>query len=83
MAQSLVDGRNDLGARIVRSSESLRPASSSKVLTRSDTDRAALIGRRYFREDGVWLAELLMEIESDPDDITRLMLIETLKAILS
>jgi hypothetical protein len=35
------------------------------VLTRSDTDRAALIGRLYQREDAAWLAELLVDMEED------------------
>jgi hypothetical protein len=42
------------------------------VLTRSDADRAALIGRLHLRKDATWLAELLIDIESDPDDITRM-----------
>ncbi|MDP9330002.1 MAG: hypothetical protein M3P11_05090 [Actinomycetota bacterium] len=42
------------------------------VLTRSDVDRAALIGRLHQRVDARWLAEVLMELESDPDDITRM-----------
>jgi hypothetical protein len=39
------------------------------VLTRPDADRAALIGRLHLREDAAWLAEVLVEIEADPDDI--------------
>jgi hypothetical protein len=53
------------------------------VLPRSDGDRAALIGRLHQREDAGWLAELLMDIESDPDDLTRLNLIEALRAVLN
>jgi hypothetical protein len=32
-------------------------------------------GESQLRDDAAWLAELLTEIESDPDDITRLRLI--------
>jgi hypothetical protein len=32
------------------------------------------------REDATWLAEVLIEIETDPDDITRLRLIDGLLA---
>jgi hypothetical protein len=32
--------------------------------------------------DAAWLAELLTEIESDPDDITRLRLIHALREVL-
>jgi hypothetical protein len=52
------------------------------VLTRSEPDRAELIGQLNQREDAGWLAELLMDIESDPDDITRLELIRSLRAVV-
>ncbi len=52
------------------------------VLTRSDAYRAALIGRLHLREDAAWLAELLMDIESDPDDIARLQMIGALRAVI-
>jgi hypothetical protein len=47
------------------------------VITRSEDDRAALIGRLSQRQDALWLAELLIEMETDPYDITRLRLIDT------
>ena len=52
------------------------------VLTRSEADRAALIGRLSQRADAVWLADLLIEIECDPDDITRLQFVEALRKTL-
>ena len=52
------------------------------MLTRSEEDRAALIGRLSQRDDTTWLAELLLEIETDPDDITRLRLIDGLDEAL-
>ena len=52
------------------------------LLTRPGADRAALIGRLNQRADGQWLAEVLMDVESDPDDIVRLRLIEALQAVL-
>ena len=52
------------------------------VLTRPEADRATLIARLHQRADGEWLAELLMDIESDPDDSVRLRLIDALKAVL-
>ena len=39
------------------------------------------IGRLYARADARWLAELLTDIESDPDDITRLQIIEALRTL--
>ena len=46
-----------------------RRSSCSKQLyavTRREVDRAALIGRLAQRDDATWLAELLIEIETDP-----------------
>jgi hypothetical protein len=51
------------------------------VLTRPDRDRAALIGRLHVREDGTWLAELLIDLETD--DVARLNLIAALRASLT
>jgi hypothetical protein len=48
------------------------------ALTRSDEDRAELIARLHLRADGEWLAELLMDIESDSDGVVRLSLIGAL-----
>jgi hypothetical protein len=52
------------------------------VLTRSDSDRAALIGRLSRRDDMVWLADLLIEVESDPDGITRMEIADALRRTL-
>lgn len=35
------------------------------AITRSDSDRAVLIGRLFARADGEWLAELLMDLEGN------------------
>jgi hypothetical protein len=47
------------------------------VLTRSEADRAALIGRLSLRADAGWLAELLIDLEEDGP--ARLHLIEALR----
>lgn len=70
---------DDLGPRIVDALGEPAAHELLDVLTRSDADRAALIGRLHQREDAAWLAELLIDIESDPDDITRLQVIEALR----
>jgi hypothetical protein len=49
------------------------------VLKRGTEDRGALIGRLYGRSDGRWLAEALMDIEEDPDDLVRFRLIAELE----
>jgi hypothetical protein len=70
---------DDLGSRIVAA---LGEPASRELLgvlaSRDDAGRAALIGRLYQRDGTTWLAELLMDIESDPDDITRLQIVEAL-----
>jgi hypothetical protein len=50
------------------------------VLTRSDADRAALIGRLHGRDDARWLAEMLTDIEVD--ELARLQLVEALRDML-
>jgi hypothetical protein len=64
-----------LGERVVAA---LGPAAAGEileVLERPDADRAALIGRLHPREDAVWLAELLMDLEDDVGESVRLPLI--------
>jgi hypothetical protein len=73
----------DLGWRIVAAIGEIAARELLDVLTRSDADRAALIGRLSLRDDATWLAELLIEIESDPDDLMRLELIGALQAALT
>jgi hypothetical protein len=34
------------------------------------------------RDDVTWLAEILIDIEADPDDITRMQIIEALRGAL-
>jgi hypothetical protein len=50
------------------------------VLTRSEEQRARLIGRLSQREDAAWLAELLTDLELD--EVSRLNLAAALKASL-
>jgi hypothetical protein len=50
------------------------------VLTRSEADRAALIGRLSVRADGDWLAELLIDLEED-EIARRLHVIEALRRV--
>jgi hypothetical protein len=52
------------------------------VLGRSDEDRAELVRRLRGREHGRALADLLVDIGADPDDLVRLRLIGALEAVL-
>lgn len=53
------------------------------VLTCSEEERARLIGRLSARDDMTDLAEALIEVESDPDDLTRLRLIDAFERVLT
>ncbi|MDP9331249.1 MAG: hypothetical protein M3P11_11500 [Actinomycetota bacterium] len=72
-----------IGARIVAALGEPAARELLDVLTRTEEDRAALIGRLSQREDAAWLAELLIDIESDTHDITRLELIRALRAVVT
>ncbi len=74
---------DDLGPRIVSAVGEPAARELLDVLTRSDADRAALIGRLHIREGAAWLAELLIEIESDPEDIIRLQMIGAMRRVLN
>lgn len=52
------------------------------AITRSDSDRAVLIGRLFARADGEWLAELLMDLEGEEGERARLQLIDALQRVL-
>jgi hypothetical protein len=73
------DALDELGQRIVGVLGLPGARELLDVLTRSPENRAALIGRLYSREDATWLAEVLTETESDPDDLSRIQLIEALR----
>jgi hypothetical protein len=70
-------GRHLLGLLGERGSVEL-PA----VLELRETERATLIGQLYESERGQRLAELLLDVETDPDDLVRLRLIGALRDVL-
>ena len=51
------------------------------AITRSDADRAALMGRLSSRDDAHWLAEILIDLETD--EVARLQLVEGLRLALA
>jgi hypothetical protein len=53
-----------------------------RILRLPDPDRIAFVARLYQRADGHALAEVLTDVESDPDDLVRLRLIGGLRALL-
>ena len=74
------DDLSDLGQRIV---DILGPGASRELLdaiTKSEEDRAAPIGRLWVREDTIWLAELLTDLETD--EAVRLQVAEGIKRVL-
>jgi predicted GNAT family N-acyltransferase len=74
-----IDNPDALGARVVYSLGEPAAQELLETLERSEEERAALIGRLYARDEARWLAELLIEIEKDPDDLVRLNLIAALR----
>jgi hypothetical protein len=78
-----VEGSDTLGTHIVNTLGEPAALELLDVLTRSEADRAALTVRLYRREDARWLAEVLIDIETDPDDITRMRLADGLRRVLS
>jgi hypothetical protein len=66
-----------VGARIVAAVGGTGARELLDVLTRSEADRAALIGRLSLRADAEWLAELLTDLEVD--EVARLHLVEALR----
>ena len=58
-----------IGAKVVYQLGEPAARELPDVLKRTPEDRAALIGRLYGRPEGRWLAEALMDIEEDPDDL--------------
>jgi hypothetical protein len=53
-----------------------------ELLELDEPERAALIGGLYASARGQVLAEVLADVESDPDDIVRLRLIGALREVL-
>jgi hypothetical protein len=72
----------NLGARVAAALGEPATRELLEVLERPDVDRAALIGRLHARDDAVWLAELLMNLEDDVGEIARLRLIDELRRTL-
>ena len=73
----------DSGQRIVQLLGLPAAQAFLDVLTRSDEDRADVVRRLFAREDARWLAEVLMDIEEEPDDLTRMRLIAELQEALN
>jgi hypothetical protein len=76
-----VDALANLGERIVGILGEGASRDLLDAITRSEEDRAALIGRMYVRDDATWLALLLTDIETD--EMLRLQMAEALRLVLS
>jgi hypothetical protein len=74
-----IENPSFIGVKVVRMLGEPAARELLDVLKRTPDDRAALIGRLYGRPEGRWLAEALMDIEADPDDLVRLRLIAELE----
>jgi hypothetical protein len=72
----------DLGPRLIELLGEPACRELLQVLQRPEPGRAALIGRLYQREDARHAAEILMDVETDPDNLVRLRLIGALREVL-
>jgi hypothetical protein len=72
---------HEIGSRIIVAVGETGANELLDALTRSEADRAALIGRLTVRDDAAWLAELLTDLEID--EIARLHLVEALRRELA
>jgi hypothetical protein len=70
---------DEIGTRIIAAVGEAGARELLGVLTRSEADRAALVGRLLERASVKWLAELLIDLEED--EPARLHLIEALRRI--
>jgi hypothetical protein len=70
---------NSVGAGVVTALGEAGARELLAILERSDEERAALIGRLHARDDAQWLAELLIDLEDEVGEITRLRLIDVLR----
>jgi hypothetical protein len=75
-----VDDLTELGQRIVGILGEGASRDLLDAITRSEEDRAELIGRLYVRDDATWLALLLTDIETD--EPLRLQMAEALRLVL-
>ena len=71
---------DDIGARIVAAVGEAGTREFLDALTRPEVDRAALIGRLAVRDDGEWLAEVLIDLEED--EPTRLHMVGALRRVV-
>ena len=77
-----VDELSELGRWIIATIGEPAARGLLDVLTRPEPERAALIGRLSQYEGATGLARLLIDMESDPEDITRLQVVEALRQAL-
>ncbi len=71
---------NQIGEEIIEAVGRGGAAELLDAITRPDADRAALIGRLSSWDDAQWLAEILIDLETD--EIARLHLAEGLRLSL-
>ena len=74
-------GPDEIATRIVAAVGEAGARELLDVLARPEADRAALIGRLAVRDDGEWLAELLIDLEVD--EVARLNMVEALRRVVS
>jgi hypothetical protein len=76
-----VDRLEHIGEQIIEAVGRGGAAELLDAITRPEADRAELIGRLAVRDDAVWLAEVLMDLEAD--EVVRLQVAEGLRQALA
>jgi HEAT repeat protein len=73
---------NDLGHRLLELLGAPACVELLAVLELPEAERASAIGALYQTDHGQALAELLIDVEGDPDDVVRLRLVGALRDVL-
>ena len=76
-----MEGYEQIGEQIIAAVGRGGATELLDAITRSEADRAALIGRLSSRDDAQWLAEVLIDLETD--EPARLQMAEALRLALA
>ena len=76
-----MDRLEQIGEEIINAVGRGGAAELLDAITRAEADRAALIGRLSSRDDAQWLAEILIDLETD--EVARLQVVEGLRIVLA
>ena len=76
-----MDSLKQIGDQVIAAVGRGGAAELLDAISRPEADRAALVGRLSLRDDARWLAEVLIDLETD--EVTRLQVVEGLRLALA